>query len=148
VIAKCSVPGMIRLALGLVTEASLLSVTGCSKSVDPNHLPTVAVRGVVNVDGKAVGPARMQLLADPGLKLPPVSGNVDKDGKFTLTTYQPDDGAPAGKYKVTLSSDVTNFAPIPEAQPLDVEISASDRNPTWKFVGTGKTAGSPLPPPP
>lgn len=29
-------------------------------------------------------------------------GTVDAEGNFTLTTYDPDDGAPAGDYKVTV----------------------------------------------
>ncbi len=125
-----------------------LMVLGCSSSSDSGKLPIIRVRGVVQVDGKPVGPARMQLLSEGDSKLPPVSGTVDKDGNFTLTTYAPQDGAPAGKYKVTLSPDVTNFAPIPESTPLDIEISKSETSPTWKFTGTGKTASSPLAPPP
>ncbi len=29
-------------------------------------------------------------------------GRVGPDGRFTLTTYQPGDGAPTGKYNVTV----------------------------------------------
>jgi uncharacterized CHY-type Zn-finger protein len=35
-------------------------------------------------------------------------GKVREDGSFRLTTYEPDDGAPAGRYKVTISRGQTD----------------------------------------
>ena len=34
-------------------------------------------------------------------------GISDKDGKFSIATYGKDDGAPAGKYKVTAAKNMT-----------------------------------------
>jgi hypothetical protein len=41
-------------------------------------------------------------------------GTVDSDGKFTLTTYTKDDGAPPGEYRITI------VWPTPKENPFDL----------------------------
>ncbi|MCI0463472.1 MAG: carboxypeptidase-like regulatory domain-containing protein [Gemmataceae bacterium] len=82
-----------------------LSATSCGKK--PYHaVPTYPVSGVVYFQGKPAGGALVRLvpadsLDDPGALT--AQGQADADGRFRLSTYVKDDGAPAGTYKVTIS---------------------------------------------
>jgi hypothetical protein len=60
---------------------------------------------MVTVDGKPASGAHVTLhpVADVGLGAVTPSGVGSPDGSFELTTYAPADGAPAGKYHVTVS---------------------------------------------
>jgi hypothetical protein len=79
-----------------------LLVAGCGRS---NRLPTFAVRGQVSYQGR---PATAALVifhpVAGGEQFADVrpTGRVAADGSFTLTTYQANDGAPAGEYDVTI----------------------------------------------
>ena len=42
-------------------------------------------------------------------KSPDASGTTDENGKFSLTTYDKGDGAPAGKYNVGISASGGGF---------------------------------------
>jgi hypothetical protein len=44
---------------------------------------------------------------------PTATGELNSDGTYTLTTYKPDDGAPAGQYKVVVMAleDTSNKLP-------------------------------------
>ena len=80
---------------------ALLFLTGCAPA-GPVCYP---VRGQVFFDGKPV--------AEALVVLHPASGNVegnqkpmaqtDEQGRFALTTYAPDDGAPSGEYTITVT---------------------------------------------
>lgn len=66
-------------------------------------------------------------------------GKVGEDGSFKLSTYNADDGAPLGKYKVTIdwrktntidpNDNGTSLVPAiytrPDSTPLEVEITAA-----------------------
>jgi hypothetical protein len=72
-----------------------LQAAGCASR------PAVyAVKGRVTFNGRAVttGTVVFHALDD---KLPLVRGEI-REGSFELTTYRPGDGAPAGKYQVTV----------------------------------------------
>jgi ribosomal protein S27AE len=69
----------------------------------PSRLSVYKVEGVVLFQGEPASGARVTLFPEFNKKhryFP--SGKVGPDGKFQLTTYAPDDGAPAGRYKVTI----------------------------------------------
>ena len=65
--------------------------------------PTFPVTGKLVINGKAAEHATVIFHpvgdADPNAIRP--RGKVNADGTFKLTTYDGDDGAPAGKYRVT-----------------------------------------------
>ena len=70
-----------------------IAIAGCSGG------GTVATRGTVKLDGKALAGATVTFLAqDEGGR--DASGSTDASGVFRLTTFQPHDGAMPGKYKV------------------------------------------------
>ena len=87
--------------LGLLVAALLC---GCGGS-DPSRVPLLPTSGKVIVDGQpAAGvQVRFRPAADPNAldALVPF-GNTDENGVYVLGTYEPGDGAPAGRYKVTL----------------------------------------------
>ncbi len=83
---------------------SLLSVSVCVAALllsacnrGPQMVP---VTGEVLLDGKPVEGAAVLFTPDAGGR--PADGVTDKEGKFSLQTYEPGDGAPLGKYKVAI----------------------------------------------
>ncbi len=60
------------------------------------------VRGVVTLEGAPVAGATVLFMPDGQGGGRPASGFTASDGTFRLSTYKPDDGAPAGKYRVLI----------------------------------------------
>jgi hypothetical protein len=89
-----------RMAL-LVVLPTLIAVSGCGKG----RIPTYAVNGTVTVDN---APAEGAIVifcpvdAAPEVANLRPAGKTDGSGQFNLTTFEPSDGAPAGKYKVLI----------------------------------------------
>jgi hypothetical protein len=83
-----------------------IAFAGCGEP--PKDAPQVALHpltGIVNVNGKPAKGAIVSLHASGKPELGTVTphGIADENGKFSLTTYEPEDGAPEGKYQVTVS---------------------------------------------
>lgn len=101
----------------------LVTIVGCGES----RLPTVPVVGSLTVDDKPFGPAELSFLPNPeNPKHPGASGKADKDGAFSLRTYEQSDGAPEGAYNVRMLPDVMSLTPIPDVDLCRVEIKATD----------------------
>jgi hypothetical protein len=73
----------------------LVGGPGCSGS------GLVNVQGLVTLDGKPLANAHVNFATADG-KGHPAVGLSDRDGRFRLTTYKPDDGALPGEYRVTV----------------------------------------------
>jgi len=101
--------------LPVVIALGTFGITGCSQEgALKGAIPTFPATGAVTMDGKPFGPAKlsMQQVDDKDNKKPTVSLVVDSSGKITsVTTYKPNDGAPAGSYKIYLSNDPMTPAP-------------------------------------
>jgi hypothetical protein len=116
----------------LIGTLALTAAWGCGKGDGRYRAPTIPVNGQLLVDGKPFGPCVIFFAAteqDPDEKkwIPTVTGNVKDDGSFVLTTYAQGDGAPAGKYSVSLGPDAANLlAKVPNCQPVEVEIEEPD----------------------
>jgi hypothetical protein len=86
-------------AMGMRTRGvplfALLAVVlaGCGKETSP-------VRGVVTLEGTPVAGATVLFMPDGQDEGRPATGFTSSDGTFRLTTFRPDDGAVAGKYRV------------------------------------------------
>ncbi len=95
-----------RRSVGVRWACSLLvclALAGCGDGKD--FLKTYPAAGKAAFRGKPMQHARISLFTvaeDEKLKKIVPSGEVDADGTFTLTTYQYDDGAPAGEYKAII----------------------------------------------
>lgn len=131
----------------------LLACPGCGSS-EPDRLETIPVEGTLLVDGKPPGRLLLQLVptstASEGLQNPGVNGYVKEDGTFTLTTYEPDDGAPEGTYNVNLTMDPMAAPNVPGVKPATVEIKKPEGGGTLslevRLEGTGATmTGLPRP---
>ena len=81
--------------LGLLLPALLLTAAGCGGQGRP-----VKVEGVVTLDGHPLPGATVTFAPDPPESGRAASGRTDADGSFRLTTFQSDDGALPGEYKV------------------------------------------------
>jgi len=97
--AQKSGPGAITALLGV-----FLACTGCGDDDLPRRHPVVAT---VNYKGEPMRSGTITFT--PGdLSRGRSAGGTIMDGSYSLTTYYPDDGALAGRYKVTIISTKAN----------------------------------------
>ena len=94
--------GLLVLALGCVAE-------------DSDRLEVYPVTGEVFVKGQPAEGASVifysQSPAPEGKKMPVPAGVTDANGEFQLTSYETEDGAPAGDYRVAI---IWNEPPPPD----------------------------------
>jgi hypothetical protein len=83
-----------RLALLLVIPFWMAACGGSDK------VDTVPAKGEVTYKGQPLGKGQIQLLPDNG----PAAVGLIENGKFVLGTNADGDGAPPGKYRVTVFS--------------------------------------------
>jgi len=89
-----------------VVAALLLSAFGCSAA--DNRLTVFPAKGKLSLSDKAIKGAWIVLhpkdgdLRSPDGKAICPHGRIRSDGTFELTSYETNDGAPAGQYAVTL----------------------------------------------
>ena len=129
--------------LSLLNTMAVLSlffaVAGCSDG----RLPTYPVSGqVVFADGSPVHVGTVELKSrEHGIH---ARGEIDKDGHFVLSTYEPGDGAVAGRHdcvvvQMVMVEEIAGFQPSTEgvvhprfgsyaASKLVAEVHAEDRN--------------------
>ncbi|MCR4411810.1 MAG: hypothetical protein NUV77_05210 [Thermoguttaceae bacterium] len=81
----------------ILALVACVALGGCG----PSTPATVPVSGTVTLDGQPLEGAAVSFV--PIGQGRPATGQTDSSGKFTLTSFQPGDGAPAGKYKVGVS---------------------------------------------
>jgi hypothetical protein len=83
----------------------LAALVGCSKS-DDGRIEVYPVTGRVTVNGEPAAGAEVVLYGTTpefkGSNVAPPEGTTDENGEFQLRTYDPDDGAPAGKFNVSV----------------------------------------------
>ena len=96
-----------KLFLPLTLIVVITAALGCGSDVPkgPEKISTTPVDGVVTLNGKPAAEVSVSLHHSEGKVAP--RGISDKDGKFSIATYGKDDGAPAGKYKVTAAKNMT-----------------------------------------
>lgn len=100
----------------------LLMVIGCG---DGHGL--VPVAGQVTLDGQPVTQGRIDFFPTSGR---PSSGQLDAEGRYTLKTFEPGDGAKPGSYVVTVTSrQVSGGASEPEYNSMEAELAGDVANP-------------------
>lgn len=99
----------------LVACAAL--VAGCGKPSRPNEVPVFPVTGRVTFKGEPMPFAVVTFYPKdkPFAQALKARATADKDGAFTLTTYELNDGAPEGEYGAIL------YVPLKPPDPLDLE---------------------------
>jgi hypothetical protein len=70
-------------------------LAGCSDG-RPKRVP---VAGQVFIDGKPLTVGSVRFTPPSGR---PASGMIDKDGRFSLSTFEPGDGCPLGEHRVSI----------------------------------------------
>lgn len=111
-----------RPASRLLVMAGLL-LTFASCTTESERVPVHPVRGKLFVDGEPAEGAIVvfHTTASSRPKTTNPHGRVQADGSFQLTTYESEDGAPAGDYVITV------FWPAPPKSPVDHPDMGPDR---------------------
>jgi hypothetical protein len=113
-----------RRCLGLAL--GLFVCTGCGTRVYP-------VKGLVSFEGKPMKGGGTIVFQPTGSGGKAASGEIAADGTYTLTTFQPGDGAMPGDFRVVVIQTVTNEpepSPDGKAPPKPVVLVAEkDRIP-------------------
>ncbi len=99
-----------RLSCGLLAVLCL-TAAGCGsdgpKPVNP--VEVIPVTGTIHVDGMPTRGVKVRLAPNPmpadGRRPLPTIGRTDDEGKFALTTYYQDDGAPIGEFHLLFEWD-------------------------------------------
>ena len=100
---------------GLAFVALAAGLTGCGDGAGAAG-PRYAVTGrVLLADGKPLTTGRVTFVGKDGL-IPPASGAIGPDGRFSLTTRDPDDGAVAGEYKVRIEPSAPTSGAVKAAK--------------------------------
>lgn len=94
-----------KLYLGLAL-LGMMAMVGCGDGGLPKRVP---VEGTVLYKGKPVEGATVVFQAPESPRN--ASGITDAEGKFKLTTYQPNDGAIVGSHKITVAKLDTSKVP-------------------------------------
>lgn len=87
---------------------------GCGPAVPPIiPIDTASVTGTATYEGQPLEDYRVYFFCEAAAAKEPATGRVDKDGKFTLSVRNPNDGAMIGTNKVWLKYDPELPAEIP-----------------------------------
>jgi hypothetical protein len=96
-----------KLRIDWLACAALLLLGGCGSD---GTAPTERVSGVITYNGQPVSNVSVTFTPSEGR---PATGTTDSEGKFTLTTFSPDDGAVPGTHTVTLAAFSEESPPMP-----------------------------------
>jgi hypothetical protein len=102
---------------------------GCSAKPYQDHRPkTVPVNGVVRYNGKPLDGARVTFTnSAAGIS---AYALTDAQGKFTLTTFEPGDGAAPGHYQITVTKAIETGHPTAKTAP-PIFRSGGAPQPRW-----------------
>lgn len=90
----------LRLTLAAACLVGLSLLVGCGDG-RPTRVP---ISGRVTIDGEPLTTGRITIIPSNAR---PASGDIGPDGRFTLNTFEDNDGAVLGKHKVTvLASEI------------------------------------------
>ena len=91
-----------QLSVFLLTSAAICAMAIASLAGCSDGRPTrVAVSGKVLIDGKPLTTGIVQLVPDDAR---PAAGKLDSEGRFTLTSYDGDDGVVLGTHRVMVAA--------------------------------------------
>ncbi|MDA1211202.1 MAG: hypothetical protein O2955_01725 [Planctomycetota bacterium] len=118
----------------------LLSVAGCG-SDGPQGGPrveTFPITGTVTIDGQPV--ETLLVVCHPVEKGPvptTISSFTDKEGKFSIGTYESGDGAPEGDYKLTFKWGQWNMGRYGGPDKLNDRYTAAEKSEVTVSVKKG-----------
>ena len=115
-----------------------LAVVALSAGIGCGGKP-LGIKGKVTRDGQPVAGATVDFVPEDAGR--PAVGTTDKDGKFSLSTYKPGDGALRGEYRVVIKK--TPGRALPKPDPNDKEAVKKmwmTMNQNYRLAATGKDA--------
>ena len=121
-----------------LVAVSAFGLASCSPSA--RRTPTIPFAGKVLLpDGR---PAELALVVfhrvgETSADDPKPHGKVGADGTYKLTTYDADDGAPAGDYRVTVELWLAGRGDEPPANRLNAKYAKPESSGLTAAVGTG-----------
>ena len=106
----------------ILTLLGTIALAGCGGAgEDPNRPTTYPVTGIVTLNGSPVEGAQITFYSEAGGDAAQGAfGRTDAEGRYSLTSFDPGDGAVAGSYIVTVakySSSPESSAPLTESDP-------------------------------
>ena len=123
---------MKQLLVLMVCLACCALLAGCRGGT--SNPATVPVTGTVTLNGEAVEGATVTFTGEGSPR--PATGTTDAQGKFSLTSFEPDDGAAPGDYAIT----ITKYADTAGgANPDEVDTTSPDA----MYGDGGPDAGGP-----
>ena len=90
---------MKQLLVFMACLACCVLAAGCGGG--SSNPATAPVTGTVQLNGQAVEGATVTFVGEASPR--PATGITDAQGKFTLTSFKPNDGAPPGEYSITIT---------------------------------------------
>lgn len=100
-----------------VSIAFTAAIAGCGSSLQP-------VRGTVTLpDGKPAAGSQIVFDGPEGGKAISARGDVQADGSFELSTSQPSDGVPPGKYRVQVNPPPVVDAEAAQRLPFNAKFT-------------------------
>lgn len=118
-----------------LAAAVLTFLSGCAGGSD-GRVPVYKVAGKVTMTGAPLSGAIVTFAPKDGQ--PVAIGRTDSSGEYTLTTYDPGDGAATGAYSVT----VAKFAAVAAAAPAEAAHSTDPYAEANSMHGGGKANGA------
>ncbi|WDI43298.1 carboxypeptidase-like regulatory domain-containing protein [Bremerella sp. P1] len=84
----------------LILAAASLGCGSGEPTLIPGRSPTIPVQGKITLEGTPIEGATVMFFSEK-LKITSY-GKTDATGQYELTTYEPGDGAPIGRYQVSV----------------------------------------------
>jgi hypothetical protein len=118
----------------------------CSCGSGDGRKPTFAVTGQVLDGSKPVANATVVLhpVNESGSDVAKPRGTTKPDGTFTLTTYDGNDGAPAGEYRVTIEQWLAGRPDEGPSSRLPVKFAKPETSGLTATVTAGPTELKPF----
>lgn len=120
----------------ILTSWTLVLLSGCGGE----SRPTLAkASGTVTYKGKGIENLAVEFTPAEGR---PASGKTDAQGKFTLTTFDPDDGAVLGEHKVSVVFDSSSASNADSSgMGADAYSTEAPKSPIPEKYATTDTSG-------
>ncbi len=109
-------------AICIAYSIGMLVLGGCAKK--DSRPGRVQVRGTVLRRGQLVADATV--IFEPLGSTPAATGTTDKEGRFVLTTFETNDGAVPGEYRVAVRKVQTVKSERPANAPDDLAMPTPD----------------------
>lgn len=130
--------------MGIVLAIVALAVSGCGRG--ERRVPVFKTSGsVVRADGSVVPNALVVLHATGAAStVPKPRGTTDEQGRFQLTTYEVEDGAPEGQYTITVEQWIRDDPNLPPSNHLAATLAKPESSGLRATISQGINEIPPL----